>query len=547
MYQFHEPDPYPVIVPIGYSRISREDLKRGQTTEQHYSILLQVAQMAGLSLTAEQIVFEVESGNSLEKRAEFERLLDLCRRRMVTHVITVEVARLTRGMEDDWAAVKRALYRGEVTLVLPPGRSYRFDLHLDTSALDQEALQARQHNRRYSYKRYLHNAAKIAMGRRICGSVPYGYRMIGATYDAAGHPITPGRVEVHPFEYTIVTEIFRRAMTGVTRNAIASDLSLRGIPAPFASRGVLRAMSGLWSHASVTSILTNPWFCGLVGHRHENRPEQGTVKLPREKWVLAPVDKQGDWPCPVTIEEWEELQSILAATRPGGAPSVGLLTGLLHCAKGRPMALSGGDYGCSCSRNKQHHAASSIAAHRIDTYARRVVEEAIASLPVGRLPPPKGSRSRTEAYAALAQAQRDLAAKERALDDLMLRADMFLSLPDFGKERYQANIEILTREGEALRSMVRDLRAEVERPDTREISAILAKVRKMGERIWEPRQGWSILEMRQLVRLVVERIELPEKERLKHHHALRVIMRPEFRHYAPPPFQRPTRRNPNPS
>jgi hypothetical protein len=533
-------------IAAGYGRLSRADIKRGETTENHLAILLRLAEHVGIPLAREQILFEIEQSDRLDTREGIQRLLEMCRRRQVTHVLTFDISRMTRGSERDWADIKAALFRGNITLVTPRG-SYTFDNKLDTFALDVEACVARRGRWEYSFKRQLHNKEKAARGKRYGGHPPYGYRWVPATYDGGGRILTPGYAIVEQDEYEILQEIIRRIRIE-TACAICRDLNRRGILSPYAARGVappivdgeLRPRSGLWTQQSLRDLLRNPWLAGYIVNRSYEGREQGTVRLPREEWTWS--EKPGDWPAPLTIEDWQEINDMLDARGVAGAwiGSPGLLSGILYCCRGRKMYLQGKSYCCLCARDPQpRHRGTLISKQRIESYAKSVAEAALAWLPRTALRQRKSHAARPKAdiYAEISAALRDLDAKRRALSALLSGEQVFAELPTFGRETFTANVKKLSEEGEALQKRIEALRREAQQPDDSETRPLLLEVLARKEHLWKSIEGWTEPEIRRMMRLIIERIDLPEiPDGERYHQVAHVTMAHQFPGFPVPPL-----------
>lgn len=511
-----------------YCRLSRDDLRVGQTLENHVGILLHLAERHGIPASREDVVSEIESSDRIDTREGLLRVLELCRTRAVTHLLVFDVARMTRGMEDNWAAIKRALFRGNVTLVTPRG-TWLFDNRLDTAMLDIEAVFARRYRWEYSVKRQEHNLEKARRGRRYCGSPVYGYRTLKPPTDIHGNALAPTEEDVarglavhrdgalrwrshvtHPEEYPVLCEIVRRIRYQGMRS-IMRWLNAQGHLPPSMSRGHQRRFkTSQWNDRTVKLILTNPFLAGFLSHRYEVARERGQVSLPREQWVLS--DEEGDWEHPLTLDEWREIQELVSLRRPreGTDGPVTLLTGILRCPQGRPMSACGDRYTCHCPNEGGRHRGRVVRAWRYDAWAKELVERALAVFDPALLPEPRSAESRAALLAELRQAERLLGEKERALDDLMRRASFFLSLPDFGTARYESNLSALSAEGERLRARMGELRAQLAEPDPGAAKPLLQDVQARRDRLWQEMEGWGLPQMRQLIRLVVKemRVEL---------------------------------------
>lgn len=522
----------------GYARLSRLDVRKGDTLANHVGMLHHLAQQSQLPLEDADVVTEVEASDRIDTRAGLTAILQDLHEGRITHLLVYDVARLSRGLEDQWAAIKRALYRHQAHLVTPRG-AYRFDNSLDTTILDVEAVLARRYRWEYSMRRVHHNAERTRRGIRSNGSAPYGYRWVGPTYEG-GRKIADGRLEPIPEEYVVLEEILRRIETegAVT---IARDLNARGVPTSGARR-IPGAPARLWGDKMVRDMAQNPVYAGYVVHRQEMARERGQVSIPRDRWLWS--EAEGTYEHPLTLERWEELQECIRARHINGTPMAGLVTGILWCPRGSRMCRSGErQYSCTCvtsdrgQRSPEPHAGSCVRTHVIESYARRVVDAVLAAVEPGGLPSSGPTVDRRALFAQLAEAQRTLEETTRSLDDLMSRSAFYVSLPGFGAGRYEAAVRTLSGRGEALRARIQALRSQVSRPDPAAAIAVLEAARAIGPALWEDADGWGFEQRRLLVRSVIDRMDLEEPPRRGAFlRSVRVQLHADFAGVAVPPI-----------
>jgi DNA invertase Pin-like site-specific DNA recombinase len=97
-------------------------------------------------------------------------------------------------------------------------------------------------------------AAGRREGRRVAGTVPFGYRPSRE----------PGQLKIEPAEAEIVRAMFLRARQGVGPGTIASQLNAEGVPGP---RG------RLWHRQTVTNVLRNTLYAGELHGVRNAQPE----------------------------------------------------------------------------------------------------------------------------------------------------------------------------------------------------------------------------------------------------------------------------------
>ena len=483
-----------------YARLSRTDLRRGDTLANHLSMLRTLARQHQLPLADEDIISEIEQSDRIDTRAGLTAILDDLTAGRCTHLLVYDVARLSRGMEDQWAAIKRALYRHQARLVTPRG-VYLFDNQLDTTILDVEAVLARRYRWEYSVKRQHHTAERTRRGIRSSGVAPYGYRWIPATYEGQ-------RKVIH---------------------VIAGDLNARGVPVP--SSGQPSSECTAWSASTIRTIVLNPAYAGYTVHRQEVARERGLVRLPEDRWIWS--ETEGDYEHPISLERHQEILEAMRSRYRGGPPSVALLSGILYCCAGRSMCRCGQQYRCRCSPD---HSGSTIRYTGLEAYAKQVVEQVLAAIQPEGLPIRQQGIDRSMLARDIVAAQRSLEEVSRSLDDLLSRSAFYARLPGFGQARYDAAVSTLSAQGEELRRRIASLRSEIARPDPASAAAMLLAARDLGPALWSETPSWTARQHRLLVAAVISRIDLhaPPAPRRKVRHAT-VTLHPDLPQLPIPP------------
>jgi DNA invertase Pin-like site-specific DNA recombinase len=113
---------------------------------------------------------------------------------------------------------------------------------------------------------------KLEAGSYIPAKFPYGYKKV-----RTGQGVEWIRDEQTA---TVVQEIFKSALSGLSAYAIAGKMNKQKIPAP---------SSKYWSNGSVIRILKNTTYIGtLVTGKTRNKITAGrkTIQLPRDAWVI---------------------------------------------------------------------------------------------------------------------------------------------------------------------------------------------------------------------------------------------------------------------
>jgi len=174
------------------------------------------------------------------------------------------------------------------------------------------------------------------------GGRPYGYRlrqvMDPVECDQFGKPKRIGsKLELHPDQFDVVVEMFKRYADGESPRAIANDFNVRGIPSPGSSwRRRVRRCHG-WMGSTIYTILVNDLYTGHVKwnqHRYERDPDSNIHKRrkrPMSEWLIYRDESLRI----VSEDLWERCvrrrtPNSTLRLRCGGRPKF-LLSGILKC------------------------------------------------------------------------------------------------------------------------------------------------------------------------------------------------------------------------
>jgi hypothetical protein len=217
---------------------------------------------------------------------------------------------------------------------------------------------------RANIARRTHSALEIrAVSGRATGGKCYGYSTSG---------------EVIEGEATIVREVFARAAAGEPLKRIASDLNVRGVPAPGANWArKKRRRDGRWLVSAVHSLLQNERYVGrVVWNRREwvRDPDSGKRRpelRPESEWVVT------EGPSIIDPTTWERVRSLATARalhggKRGGGPRYPL-SGILVCGVCGAKLVATGKNGSWYYCSSHHHGGA--AACSMSVGARRDVAE----------------------------------------------------------------------------------------------------------------------------------------------------------------------------
>lgn len=237
-----------------YLRKSRADAEKErygkyETLSVHEKALTELARRERLPVA--QIYRELVSGETIEARTEFKRVMDRIADPDCAGVIVHAIDRLGRGdpMEYGWIL---SSFRYTETLIVTPGRTYDPN---DPTDLQQLKMQMFVSNIEFDHIRERLVNGTIASAERgnyIGSKPPYGYDKV------LGKPaIVPNENEAD-----VVRTIFAMAASGDNKGAIARHLNEAGIPTRHGK---------LWCSSRVGTVLSNPVYKGLVRYGYRKQ------------------------------------------------------------------------------------------------------------------------------------------------------------------------------------------------------------------------------------------------------------------------------------
>lgn len=306
-----------------YLRKSQADLEKErigkfETLAKHRAELTALARRMGLAV--DEVFEEIVSGESIEARTEFKKLMEGVGQRRYEYVICHAVDRLGRGdmMEYGWVL---STFQYSHTLIVTPGKTYDPS---DTLDLQQLQLQMFFSNAEYMRIKERFRAgieASVRSGQYISSNPPYGYdKMVTADRKKT---ITPNKDAV------VVKEMYKRIAGGETAGEVARDLNRRGIPTSSGKE---------WMIDSVKQKIANPAYKGCVQWFKRVRVVDGRDGMALCKKVVEsddPIIAKGLHEPLVSEELWQQANDAITgeARCKKGTPLKNPLAGVLVCAK----------------------------------------------------------------------------------------------------------------------------------------------------------------------------------------------------------------------
>lgn len=197
------------------------------------------------------------TGTSVDKRDDFLRMMEDCRKGRIDRILVKSSSRFARNTKESLAAV-RELKSLNISV-------YFEEQNIDTAqvsgevliamfaALAQRESEAISERVRWSYR------VRMSKGRFSTCKAPYGYRLV------------KDHLEIQEDEASIIRYIFDRYLAGVSMENIAKEITVLGIPT--------KQNTPFWQVRSIQYILRNEKYVGdsLLGKTYT------TLTLPHRK------------------------------------------------------------------------------------------------------------------------------------------------------------------------------------------------------------------------------------------------------------------------
>ena len=271
-----------------------DDVSVEETLNRHRHILEAFCKERRLNVV--ETLEEVVSGESLSARPKMLRLLDLVNTGMYAGVVCVDIERLSRGSSLESGYIMQVLQTNSCKIITP-SKTYDLQNESDEQFTDMKFMFSRYELKTIT-KRLVRGRNQSASEGKFLGSMaPYGYR----SYKLPG---TKGSsLQIEPNEAEIVRMIFDMyGRQGIGYNTIAYQLNQMHIP----------SRTGTWGQTSITNILNNEVYLGMIRWRHE--PTKRIVKdgMLVKKRVQAHDYElyQGLHEPIITREQWDSVKAV---------------------------------------------------------------------------------------------------------------------------------------------------------------------------------------------------------------------------------------------
>jgi site-specific DNA recombinase len=180
------------------------------------------------------------TGTRADKRDDFLRMMNDCRKGRIDRILVKSVSRFSRNIRDCLAALRELKALG-VEVEFEKERIKTAEMHDELimgmfSTVAQEESSSISNNMRWSYLR------RMQSGNFITCNAPYGYRLVD-------NILIPDEQEA-----PVVRRIFGSYLSGKSMDAIADELTKEGIPR--------KDGESRWHHTAILYILTNEKYIG---------------------------------------------------------------------------------------------------------------------------------------------------------------------------------------------------------------------------------------------------------------------------------------------
>jgi len=235
------------------------------------------------------------TGTCLDRRDEFQRMMQDCRKGKIDKILVKSVSRFARNTKDCLAALR------ELKLL---GASVRFEKeNIDTETLStelmvsvfgsltQEESISISQNQRWSYQKRMKN------GEFITCKAPFGYRVVDGK-----------RLEIVEDEAKIVRWMFDSYLSGMSMYEIADKLTGMGVPTTDGKP--------YWQYTTVRYLLGNEKYIGDSLLQKTCVTNAFPFKKVDNKGQKAQYYVENSHPAIVTRETFERLQELAKRRRP---------------------------------------------------------------------------------------------------------------------------------------------------------------------------------------------------------------------------------------
>ena len=433
------------------------------------------------------------TGTSIDKRDDFLRMMEDCRKGRIDRILVKSSSRFARNTKESLAAV-RELKSLNISV-------YFEEQNIDTAqvsgevliamfaALAQRESEAISERVRWSYK------VRMSKGRFSTCKAPYGYRLV------------KDHLEIQEDEASIIRHIFDRYLAGVSMENIAKEITALGCPT--------RDGTQYWQLTSIQYILQNEKYAGdsLSQKKYTTRsfPRQQKINHGERKQYLV-IDSH---PAIISREIFQKVQELLtqrsAAIHPRSDVPHAFARKVVcgHCGTLCKRKNCGGSVNWACRRHdksitacpntqvpeEQMKNAFLHVYYNLKHYGTSILTQLISDLYAART----GSLLWSENIVEINKQISDIASQERLLTQL--------------KQQGSVDPDIFISRGNLLAERRRELKLQKERILRSEEDHTIQQTQDMLD-VLESGPDWLDAFDEQLFSDLVEKIEVVDNEKL---------------------------------
>lgn len=260
------------------------------------------------------------TGTKVDKREDFLRMINDCRKGKIDRILTKSISQFARNTLDTIQYVRKLKECG-VTILFEAEQ-------IDTAYLSSEMLlaisgaRAQEESLSISKNLRMNCRARMREGTYIPSRVPYGYRMKNS-----------GELEIVPEEAEVVQLIFTSFLSGMGKYKIADMLNEQQVPK--------RLEFPIWHTSTIDHILKNRRYMGDAVLQKTYMTETLPFRKKRNQGEVTRYYVENANPPIISREQFEVAQRLMRRNyKENAAPVADPLTGKIRCSCGHIYTLA---------------------------------------------------------------------------------------------------------------------------------------------------------------------------------------------------------------
>lgn len=328
-----------------YMRVSSDRQRKKDTIASQREILPELAKERGYAVH-DTYIDEGLSGETIQGRPEFQRLLADIENRRFEAVFTIDFDRLSRSSNELEQAYIRETFKKHGVLIETPNGTHDLKNYENALISGIMGLFSSMEKSKILARTRRGKETKWRLGKHASGHVPFGYRV----NEEKKYVIERQQAE-------IVKKVFEIAAQGKGAEVVAQELNSLNISTPseiLGGWGHVRKYEG-WSKSSVRKLLDHTCYVGFAYLNITQRKDDKRIKRPRAEWIKI------EYPPIVTDEVFNEVQRLkkVHRTNSGTYNQKYLISRLVKCECGSKLTVEpqvDGSYFYSCYMQRRRKA-----------------------------------------------------------------------------------------------------------------------------------------------------------------------------------------------